>query len=225
VPLPEFFLACPSSSRFPFSPLAPGAFLYRGLHAVRWSPARPASRFSLRGIFFAPRAWRLSALARLHSRRAGTPPRATGQARTRVRTLAVPLARSRRSFGASVSAHRSGRPVPARCGVSVAVARGADGPPTLPATTRPPPTQKAGDGAQGTVGDSVASLSPVPLSLGLPLPKWAGYKGREQGVWRGDERATGFAGARVRARGAGAPVGWVERRGAPRSQMPGTSEG
>jgi hypothetical protein len=60
------------------------------------------------------------------------PSHATEQAQTGVRTLAVPLARMRRSVGASVSTRRSGRSVPARSGAMAPSARGADLPAAPP---------------------------------------------------------------------------------------------
>jgi len=90
---------------------------------------------ALLGSSFAPRAQSHVARAAHRAQPSDPPSRATEQAQPGVRTLAVPLPCMRRSVRASVSTRRSGRSVPARFGVMVPCARGADLPAALPFAT------------------------------------------------------------------------------------------
>ena len=90
---------------------------------------------ALSGSSFAPRAQSHVARAAHRAQPSDPPSRATEQAQPGVRTLAVPLPCMKRSVGASVSTRRSGRSVPARFGVMVPCARGADLPAALPFAT------------------------------------------------------------------------------------------
>lgn len=84
----------------------------------------------MESFFLSRGLWRVARVAH-RAQLADPPPRATALAQTGLRTLAVPLPRTRRSVGASVSTRRFGRSVPARSGEIRLPPAGRDWPPPL----------------------------------------------------------------------------------------------
>ena len=136
------------------------------------------------------------ARAGLRAQPSDPPPRATEQAQTDGRTLAVPLPRMRRSVGASVSTRRPGRSEPARSGVMALSARGAD------FTTTPrsrlkrstgPATEQLGPGFN--VSSRRVGVSNRPAGASGHVSRDRGDPARGPGRGVGDAASCGHRGA------------------------------